>query len=102
MLIDIVKAGWLMGKYSLYFLFNLYPENVLKEFRIDIICGIPDSGLCTYRSRSSAYNKTLCSIPHLWIPRNLVSDFSAIESGSMAIANKSGETALACATFERE
>ena len=43
--IDIVKAAWLMGKHSRFWMFNLYPENVPKEFRIDIIYGILDSGL---------------------------------------------------------
>ena len=45
--VDMVRAAWLMGKHSLFGMFNLYPENVPKEFKIDIICDILDSGLRT-------------------------------------------------------
>lgn len=39
-------------------MFNLYPENTLKESRIERIGGRLDRGSLTYRRRSSVYNKT--------------------------------------------
>lgn len=95
--VGISVANWFIGKHSLLETFNLYPENTLKESRVDRMGGRLDRGSLIYISRSSAYYETRCCSPCLLIPLNpLISKLWTMAQWQVRTAEGRGGTLDVC------
>lgn len=93
---DRFQAKTLIGNKTLLVRLILYPEDLPNWEMVSRHSGIEVSGSDINISKSSAYNDTLWTRPHLVILRILLLHYNAATSGSMTRSKRRGDNGQPC------